>query len=108
VDGGPGVIITEWVSNGTDFLLNNFLIPTDNLRIYPTDLVRTDGDNTYRAYRLIFTSGREPTPVGLFPEVNDNWLSVDSGIYNNSLSTASLWALIKTKLCKVFTWTLLP
>jgi hypothetical protein len=83
VDGGPGVLITGWVSNCTDFFLNNIIIPTVDLRIYPTDLVRVDGDNTYRAYRLIFASSRGPDTVGLFPEANDYWLSVDGGIYNN-------------------------
>jgi hypothetical protein len=83
VDGGPGVLITGWISNGTDFFLNNIIIPTTDLRIYPTDLVRTDGDNTYRAYRLLFAYSREPTTVGLFSEANDYWLSVDGGIYNN-------------------------
>jgi hypothetical protein len=28
-------------------------------------------------------TGREPDTVGLFPEVNDNWLGVDGAIYNN-------------------------
>ena len=83
MDGGPGVIITEWISNGTDFLADNILLPTTDLRLYPTDLVRTDGDITYRAYRLILSYGRQPVTVGLFPEANDYWLSIDSGIYNN-------------------------
>jgi len=83
VDGGPGVLITEWISNGTVFFLNNPILPTNNLRIYPTDLVRTDGDNTYRSYRILFWTGREPDTVGLFPDANDNWLGVDGGIYNN-------------------------
>jgi hypothetical protein len=41
VDGGLGVLITGQISNGTDFFLNNPILPTNNLRIYPTDLVRT-------------------------------------------------------------------
>ncbi|EXJ89929.1 hypothetical protein A1O3_02996 [Capronia epimyces CBS 606.96] len=83
VDGGPGVLITGWVSNGTDFFLNNIIIPTNDLRIYPTGLERTDGANTYRAYRLLFASSPVPDNVGLFSEANDYWLSIDSGIYNN-------------------------
>jgi hypothetical protein len=83
VDGGPGVLITGWISNGTDVFLNDPILPTNNLRIYPTDLVRTDGDNTYRSYRILFSTGREPDTVGLFPEANDNWLGVDGAIYNN-------------------------
>jgi hypothetical protein len=83
VDGGPGVYITGWISNGIDFLDNNIALPTVNLRIYPTPLVRMDGPFTYRSYRLLFAYGREPVLGGLFPEADDYWLSIDSAIYNN-------------------------
>lgn len=77
------MLITSWISNGTDWAKDYLLFPLTNERIYPTGLERKDGAYTYRAYRMLLSLGRIPDSVGLFSEANDNWLSVDSADYNN-------------------------
>lgn len=57
--------------------------------------MRTDGGSTYRAYRLLFAGGRKPATAGLWPAGNENWFSIDSGIYNNQPFDAFIAAFDK-------------
>lgn len=85
VDEGPGVSITAWVSNSTDFLRSNpFFRAYDDFRLYPTELSTVENGVTYFSYRGIFTAqGGQPYSDGLFNELNDPWLGVDNFVYNN-------------------------
>lgn len=92
VDDGPGVVITKWISNGTDFLNQNLLLSGWNdTRLYPTKLTTTDSKAgiTYRAYFAEFLPpGRAPLTAGLWPELNDYWVVLDNWIYNNKATDA--------------------
>lgn len=85
VDQGPGVSITAWTSNSTDFLHDNpFFAGYDDFRMYPTELSMVEDGVTYFSYRGLFaTQGGQPYADGLFNELNDPWLGVDNWQYNN-------------------------
>lgn len=85
VDEGPGVFITAWTSNSTDFLHSNpYFAGFDDFRMYPTELSTVENGFTYFSYRGLFaTQGGQPYSDGLFNESNDPWLGVDNWVYNN-------------------------
>ncbi|KAE9373918.1 putative penicillin-binding protein [Stipitochalara longipes BDJ] len=86
VDTGPGVLITSWISNSSNFLSQSSpFFPGSNLRLYPTNLVSPpDANGTiFRAYRAVLANSRVPGTTGLWPETNDWWLEVDSTDYDD-------------------------
>jgi hypothetical protein len=85
VDGGPGVRISEWISNGTDFLASPLLQPFGDLRLYPARLTMKGDDGiTYHAYRFQgFRNGGERRQGDWWSEYNDWWLQVDYILYDN-------------------------
>jgi hypothetical protein len=91
VDGGPGVAVTQWISNGTDFLHNSFISPYgDDARLYPTKLsTKALDDLTYWTYHLNVLSAKgEPDGKDPWAESNDYWYQVDSFNYNNLATDA--------------------
>ncbi|KAI1609311.1 putative penicillin-binding protein [Exophiala viscosa] len=89
VDGGPGVVVQQWISNGTDFLANEWLASYNDFRLYPTNL-KTQADGlTYYKYHLNFlASNGEPVTGDPWSELNDYWLEVDELIYNDLATDA--------------------
>lgn len=100
VDGGPGIVISQWTSNSSDFLRSPPL-NTKAARLYPAQLSRKDGDTTYRAYRAQLMPQRQPESPNLWPETADNWYQVDEIIYNNLATDAFVIGLIRTELFKL-------
>lgn len=89
VDGGPGVAVTDWISNGVDFLQNDLLSAYSSFRLFPTTLSYEDGGITYFAYRLEMSRNNgEPVLGDWWSEFNDLWLQVDNYIYNNLATDA--------------------
>ncbi|EED23038.1 penicillin-binding protein, putative [Talaromyces stipitatus ATCC 10500] len=84
VDGGPGVVIQEWISNGTNFLQNAYLASYDDFRLYPTELSVEADSITYYTYHLNFlASDGEPAKGDFWSYNNDYWLFLDALIYKN-------------------------
>jgi hypothetical protein len=83
VDDGPGIVVTNWISNGTNFPENDILQAAD-VRLYPTQL-STPGKkgSTYYAYRAQLNEQRQPDNENLWPEALNTWFSVDSLPYNS-------------------------
>jgi hypothetical protein len=89
VDGGPGVAVTSFISNGVDFLHNEILSAYSSFRLFPTTLSYEDGGITYFAYRLEMSRNNgEPVLGDWWSEFNDLWLQVDNYIYNNLATDA--------------------
>lgn len=93
VDDGPGVVVTKWISNGTDFLnANLYLSGWNDSRLYPTKLSATTDIHTgitYRSYFAEFRPNRgKPQTAGLWPEINDYWFVLDNWIYDNKATDA--------------------
>lgn len=89
VDGGPGVAVKQWISNGKDFLASEFLSIYQDFRLYPSALHYKGADGlTYYTYNLelLFHAGGEPNNPGnqdpWFP-YSDYWLQIDTDIYDN-------------------------
>ncbi|GAM33678.1 penicillin-binding protein [Talaromyces pinophilus] len=83
-DGGPGVVVQEWISNGTNFLQNPYLASYDDFRLYPTELSMEADDLIYYSYRLNFlASNGEPTEGDFWSYNNDYWMFLDALIYKN-------------------------
>ena len=90
VDGGPGVTITNWVSNGTDFLAG-ILAPYSDFRLYPTELSASTGDDglTYYLYHLnSLQQNGEPFTQDFWSPYNNEWIMVDALDYNNLATDA--------------------
>lgn len=84
MDGGPGVVVQEWISNGTNFMRNQFLNGYDDFRLYPTEFMTQADGLTYFIYHLNTLSSKgEPKSIGDFWAGNDYWVQVDALIYNN-------------------------
>lgn len=89
MDGGPGVVVQQWISNGTDFLANEYLAAYDDFRLYPTNLKSEADGLTYYKYHLnTLTSNGEPVTGDPWSEYNDYWLEIDEDIYNNLATDA--------------------
>jgi hypothetical protein len=87
VDGGPGVVITQWASNGTDVLSTDIINATD-ARLYPAQLSRIEIGTNYHAFRAQLAPERQPSGAELWPELLDSWYFVDAYIYNNLATDA--------------------
>jgi hypothetical protein len=76
------VVVTNWISNGTNFPENDYIKATD-VRMYPAQL-STPGDNgtTYYAYRAQLNEQRQPSNQNIWPEALSTWFSVDSLPYD--------------------------
>ena len=86
IDGGPGLLVSKWISNGQDYLsvASQYAIstgsgPLESIRIYPTGL-ETSGIIAFRA--AFKTSNPSPSDAsGIFSPGADVWGSVDSLVY---------------------------
>jgi hypothetical protein len=89
VDGGPGVVVKSWISNGVDFLGNDLLSDYDSFRLYPTNL-STDRDGvSYSAYRLeLLKFNGEPWTGDFWSHLNEWWIQLDTFIYDNLATDA--------------------
>ncbi|KAK6385612.1 hypothetical protein LTS17_001182 [Exophiala oligosperma] len=89
VDGGPGVAITSWTSNGTDLLVSPPLAgvtgQNDDFRLYPTGLsYRPESDElTYHKYHLIAVPAEGKFVPGWFAITNHQWLVSEVADYDN-------------------------
>jgi len=89
VDDGPGVSVTNWVSNGVDFLTNDLFSAYSSFRLFPTKLTYDEDGITYFAYRLEMARfNGEPVMGDWWSEYNDLWLQVDNSIYANLATDA--------------------
>lgn len=77
------MVITEWISNGTDFK-NSPLIAAIDARLYPSQLKRT-GENgvVWQGFRALMLPERLPDAADLWPQYKDTWYFPDSRIYDN-------------------------
>jgi hypothetical protein len=82
------VVITEWISNGTDFK-NSPVLGAGDARIYPNNLKRT-GENgvTYQGFRALYLPERPVDGADLWPQFKDGWYFADTAIYDNRASDA--------------------
>lgn len=89
VDGGPGVAITNWVSNSTNFL-GGIFAPYSDFRLYPTELTSTGSDGlTYYIYHLnSLQNGGEPFTQDFWSVFNNEWIMLDTLDYNNLATDA--------------------
>ncbi|CRG87024.1 putative membrane protein C663,14c [Talaromyces islandicus] len=90
VDGGPGIAITSWVSNGTDFLAG-ILAPYSDFRLFPTELSASTGDDglTYYLYHLnSLQQNGEPFMQDFWSVFNNQWIMLDTLDYNNLATDA--------------------
>lgn len=83
MDGGPGIVVQEWISNSTDFLQNQFLKGYNDFRLYPTELSTQANGLTFYTYHLnLLPNHGEPSTVGVWLN-NDYWVDLDRLRYNN-------------------------
>ncbi len=90
VDGGPGIKVEQWISNGTNFLTQEYLASYADFRLFPTDLSTQADGLTYYKYHLdmLINPNGEPATGDPWSEYNDYWLQVDQAIYNNLATDA--------------------
>lgn len=91
VDDGPGVLISQWTSNSTNFLANFYYQNYDDFRLYPTTLTYKPAHDTltYHKYHLVsLANGGEPVTGDPWSEFNDYWLQLDGPDYNNLAADA--------------------
>lgn len=91
VDGGPGVHITQWTSNSTNFLKNEWLAGYDDFRLYPTTLSHKSADDplTYYKFHMVsLQNGGEPVTGDPWAEFNEYWFQLDGADYNNLATDA--------------------
>lgn len=92
----PGLIVTEWVSNSTDFLSAITAYtgsPQTNLHLYPTGLTTEYSNGTSKAsFRLLFESHQVPRRTGVYAAC-DTWFSVDSQTYGNLVADNMVFGL---------------
>ena len=82
--------MTSWISDGVDFLHNDFLGGYDDFRLVPTQLTYDENGMTYYSYRVEYRSNQGvPITNEFWSEINDWWLQVDNYIYNG-LATDNL------------------
>lgn len=83
------MVVQQWISNGTDFLANEWLASYNDFRLYPTNLKTLADGLTYYKYHLNFlASNGEPVTGDPWSELNDYWLEVDELIYNDLATDA--------------------
>jgi len=82
------VVITQWISNGTDFK-NSPIVGAKDARLYPANLKR-EGENgsTFQAFRALFMPSRPIDGADLWPQYKDAWYFTDTAIYDNRASDA--------------------
>ncbi|RFU31615.1 hypothetical protein B7463_g4741, partial [Scytalidium lignicola] len=84
VDGGPGIVIKQWISNGTDFLTSQLYAAYDDFRLYPTEL-KIQGFDSLTYYKFHMEAlAQNGIPYGGDPwdGSNDYWFQLDSTSYN--------------------------
>lgn len=82
-------MIQQWISNGTDFLTNEFIGSFNDFRLYPTELSTEEDGLTYYKYQMgLSMSNGEPITGDPWSYFNDHWLQVDALQYNNLATTA--------------------
>ena len=67
---GPGLIITSWISNGTDMMQtigNSYGLKDLDARMYPTDV----GSDGYATFRAVYGSTTAKASTGIFSEIDD-------------------------------------
>ncbi|KAH8703424.1 putative penicillin-binding protein [Talaromyces proteolyticus] len=84
VDGGPGVVIKQWISNSTNFLNNEFYAEFNDFRLYPTDLKMwsSEGLTYYKFHMDCLTRNGAPISSDPWSEYNDYWFQLDGLSYN--------------------------
>lgn len=88
MDSGPGVVITEWISNGTDFK-NSPIVGGGDARLYPANLKRSgEKGATFQGFRALFLPERPVDGADLWPQFKDAWYLADTAIYDNRASDA--------------------
>lgn len=89
VDSGPGVVITHWVSNGTNFLENALLGSSNDFRLFPTKLSIEDAVLTWYKYQMsALPNHGEPQRDLAWSESNARWIWGDSVVYGNRAAQA--------------------
>ena len=75
MDGGTGVSLTSWISNGTDMFSIPWFEPYKSFRLYPSDLSYVEGDMTYQKYILATFTEEGGAQAGTDPWylLNDYW-----------------------------------
>ena len=91
VDDGPGLVIENWISNGSDLLktADMYAAATNGgeilaIRLYPTDVVDKHTTGSRVEYRAVFESA---PPAKTVPRVIDQslteWQRIDQTMYGN-------------------------
>lgn len=89
----PGMSISQWFSNGTDFrwistvLQNQYTPVTPRIRLYPTGLEGpgTDGVGKRVAFKAMFEDADSPRRDGrMFSTECGSWVSIESVIYGSA------------------------
>ncbi|KAI1814380.1 beta-lactamase/transpeptidase-like protein [Poronia punctata] len=82
----PGLSVTQWISNGTDFLrtstiLQNGYTPvTPRIRLYPADLT----NKKQVVFKAIFEDADAPSKEGMFSTDCATWVNVEAVIYGSA------------------------
>ncbi|KAK5050904.1 hypothetical protein LTR84_003463 [Exophiala bonariae] len=89
VDGGPGVAVTSWTSNGVNFLDTVLLSSYNSLRLYPTKRkTEKDGIEYYGYHLELLPNNGEPTTADFWNHLDEWWIQMDTLIYNNLATDA--------------------
>jgi hypothetical protein len=91
-DDQPGLSVSQWISNGTDFrwtstvLQNNYYPLTPRVRLYPSGLEAPNPDG---GKRVVFKAVFEDADAGskataMFSTDCATWVNVESVIYGNA------------------------
>ncbi|GAW23429.1 hypothetical protein ANO14919_129880 [Xylariales sp. No.14919] len=91
-DDQPGLSVTQWISNGTDFtwastiLQNGYFPLTPRIRLYPTGLEAQDPDGGKRVvFKAVFEDADAPSKAtAMFSTDCATWINVASVIYGSA------------------------
>ncbi|KAI0444317.1 beta-lactamase/transpeptidase-like protein [Xylaria telfairii] len=91
-DDQPGLSVSEWISNGTDFawtstvLQNGYLPVTPRIRLYPTGLEGKGPNGGKRvAFKAVFEDASAPSlATAMFSTECATWINVASVIYGSA------------------------
>lgn len=89
VDGGPGVAVTNWTSNGLNFLDTVLLSSYNSLRLYPTKRKTENDGIEYYGYHLeLLPNNGEPSTADFWNHLDEWWIQMDTLVYNNLATDA--------------------
>ncbi|KAK5634062.1 hypothetical protein RRF57_009776 [Xylaria bambusicola] len=91
-DGEPGLGVSQWISNGTDFLWmstvlqNGYLPLVPRVRLYPTGLESPSANGTKRVvFKAVFEDANQPSQAkAMFSTDCATWINVASVIYGSA------------------------